>query len=252
MDAKAIATPVSPIITAILAGLGFWLREVWKRRNRTAAYARALEQAQKQTLFVDGWLRAHQQIASPDEHEAAKRRLMEELNHAYVLVGNSRAAVQRYNEPITIRKVLNSLFLLKHPHSDRTRALIIVYYFALAFAALCVCGLAAFAGFGVTTPSSTSAPDSSSDTQVSFPGSLFLGLCCVAVRTPIAILPAWLLHRLISWEDPPGNSIPNTAGTQAAIAPPCFRQAPPHIVEGSIPSNPPNERGSASPPSDNQ
>lgn len=219
MDAKALVPLASPVITAMLAGLGFWLREVWKRRNRTAAYERALEQAQKQTVFVEGWLRAHQQIASPGEHEATKRQLLDELNRAYALVRQSKTAVQRYNQP-TLRNAVNSLFLLQRPYSDRTRALVVVYYFALAFAALCVCGLAGFAGFAVTTPSATSGPDSSGDTQVGLLGSLFLGLCCMAVGTPIAVLPAWLLHRLVSWEDPPGQAGTTTAGPQTAIAPP--------------------------------
>lgn len=214
---------LGPVVTALLAGLGFWLREVRQRRNRELAYARALERAQKQAVFVDGWLRTHQQLATPEVHAAARRKALEDLQRAYAMVDRSMVAVQRDQEPLTIRKALNNLLLLERSRRAQNKGLLVLYYAVLALAILCLCGTGAFAGFAVSTPSSTSS--NPSDPGVGFWGSLFVGLCCLAVAAPIAILPAWLLHRALTWEDeavpyPPGAAYQPLPGLHPEPGPP--------------------------------
>lgn len=67
-------------MTGRLAALGFWMREIRQRRNREQAYQRAVNQANQQVAFIEGWLRTHQQLASHELREQARQRALDDFN----------------------------------------------------------------------------------------------------------------------------------------------------------------------------
>ncbi|MGH3517702.1 MAG: hypothetical protein ACRDQ7_09875 [Haloechinothrix sp.] len=53
MNSAVLAAAISPLLTALLAALGFWLRDLRDRRNRDRAYRRAVKQAREQVTFIE-------------------------------------------------------------------------------------------------------------------------------------------------------------------------------------------------------
>jgi hypothetical protein len=53
---------VGPLVTGLLAALGFWLRDVRQRHNREQAYSRAVARAREQVSFIEDWLRAYRSL----------------------------------------------------------------------------------------------------------------------------------------------------------------------------------------------
>jgi len=208
MDASVLAAIGAPIATAVMAGLGFWLREVRQRRNRTLMHERVVKQAQEQIDFIEKWLQTHQQVSSPEEQEQARKRARQDLQRAYSLVGQSAAEVRRTSEPVTLRKVLQTLLLLgpeQNYRAKRSVGLAILYYCSLAWALVCTGGSAAlaFGDFGSSQDQTSEYAITSTSERVA------LGVCCLSAGLPIAILPAWLLHRGLAWQpDSPGWYIP--------------------------------------------
>jgi hypothetical protein len=136
-----VAAAIGPLITALLAALGFWLRDIRQRRNREQAYRQALDQAREQVDFIEGWLRTHQQLASPEQHEQARQRALADLQQAYARVDQSLAALRSHKEPLTARSVLVKLLLLEsRPHTTAATVLGVLYYVALAWFLLFVSG----------------------------------------------------------------------------------------------------------------
>ena len=136
-----IVAATGPLVTALLAALGFWLRDIRQRRNREQAYRQALDQAREQVDFIEGWLRTYQQLASPEQHEQARQRTLADLQQTYARVDQALVAVRSHKEPLTARSVLAKVLLLEsRPHTTAARVLGALYYVALAWFLLWVSG----------------------------------------------------------------------------------------------------------------
>jgi hypothetical protein len=129
-----LAAAIGPLVTALLAALGFWLREIRHRRNREQAYRQALDQAREQVDFIESWQRTYQQLASPEQHEQARQRALADLQQTYARVDQTLVAVRSHREPRTARSVVAQLLLLEsRPHTTAARVLGALYYVALAW-----------------------------------------------------------------------------------------------------------------------
>jgi hypothetical protein len=181
-----IAAAIGPVVTALLAALGFWLREVRQRRNREQAYRQAVKQAREQVEFIEGWLRTYQQLASAEQHEQARQRALTDLEQAYARVDQTLIAVRNPKEPLTARRVLEKLLLLgSRPQTTAARVLGALYYVALAWFLLWV---SAAVLMGLLTPATTTSGSLLSDIGMA----LGLFILCLAIGVAPALPLYWL------------------------------------------------------------
>lgn len=139
--ATVVAAMIGPLVTAVLAGLGFWLRG----RNRGRQYQETLERARERVAFIQSWLEAHERFASPEQHEQARARALRDLQQAYLLVDQSTAAKQQ-NQPHAARNGFKRLLLLDPKHTTAARILGAFYYVSLAWLLLWVSAGILFGG----------------------------------------------------------------------------------------------------------
>ena len=130
---QIVVAAIGPIVTALLAALGFWLRERRLTRNSQRAYQQALDDANAQTTFIHGWLDTQKQLASPEEYEQARARALADLQQAYVRVEQTRETVNRQGERVTIRRIGRRLLLLDSMHTTTSRLLGSLYYLSLVW-----------------------------------------------------------------------------------------------------------------------
>jgi hypothetical protein len=130
---QIVVAAIGPIVTALLAALGFWLRDRRLTRNSQRAYQQALDDANAQTTFIHGWLDTQKQLASPEEYEQARARALADLQQAYVRVEQTRETVNRQGERVTIRRIGRRLLLLDSMHTTTSRLLGSLYYLSLVW-----------------------------------------------------------------------------------------------------------------------
>ncbi len=183
---SVIAAAVGPILTALLAALGFWLRDRRQSRNRQQAYQRALEESSDQVAFIRTWLDAHQQIASPQAHEQARAQALSDLERAYVRVEQARDAVGRRSEPFSVRRGLKRLLLLDSMHTTSAKIWGVVYYLSLAW-------LLVFGTFGLMIGLLSPFTGSSG----SLLGEVLAGLGLSVFALAIGVAPTLPLHWLV-------------------------------------------------------
>lgn len=148
MDSTVIAAAVGPVITALLAALGFWLRDLRQRRNREQAYRQAVAHAREQVAFLDGWLATHQKVAPGDVHEEVRRRVLSELDRVYTQVNVTLSDVQRHSEPLTVRRIVAGLLLRGSMNTRAAKIAGVFYYVGLGWLVLWVSAAVLF-GFGI-------------------------------------------------------------------------------------------------------
>ncbi|HZC98649.1 MAG TPA: hypothetical protein VFA46_00140 [Actinomycetes bacterium] len=199
MDA-VIAAAIGPIVTALLAALGFWFREIRQRRNRQQAYRQALDQAREQVAFIEDWLRTYQQLASPEQHEQARQRALTDLQQTYAHVDQALVAVRSPRQPVAVRSVFAKLLLLRsRPRTTAARVLGVLYYVALAWFLLWV-------SFGVLMGLLTPATSTSQSLLTDI--GMALGLFLLALT--IGVAPALPLYWLAVWADRRHDDTPAT------------------------------------------
>jgi len=185
VDAVIVAA-TGPLVTALLTALGFWLREIRRRRNREQAYRQALNQAHEQVAFIEDWLRTYQQVASPEQHEQARQRALSELQQTYARVDQTLVAVRSHKQPLTARSVLAKLLLLEsRPHTTAAKVLGALYYVALAWLLLWV---SSGVFLGLVSPSTTTSESLLTEVGLAL-GFFFF---CLAIGVAPALPLYWL------------------------------------------------------------
>jgi hypothetical protein len=181
-----VVAAIGPIVTALLAGLGFWLRERRLTRNSQRAYQQALDDANAQTTFINSWLDTQKRLASPDEYEQARKRAMAELRQVYVRVEQTREVVNRQGEPVTVQRVMRRLLLLDSMNTTTSRLLGSLYYLSLVW-------LFVWAGVGaLLLPLGMLG-----DVTGSEGGDLAIGAAFFVMGLGIGLAPAALLYWLV-------------------------------------------------------
>ncbi len=183
---SVIAAAVGPLVTAMLAALGFWLRDRRQSRNRQQAYQRALEESNDQVSFIRTWLDAHRQIASPQAHEQARAQALSDLERAYVRVEQARDAVGKGGEPFSVRRGVERLLLLDSMHTTSAKIWGAFYYLSLAW-------LLIFGTFGLMI--GVISPFSGSSGSVA--GDVLTGLALSVFALAIGVAPTLPLHWLV-------------------------------------------------------
>lgn len=145
MDTILVAA-AGPVISGVMAGIGFWLRQRLQRRNRQLADREARQQASEQVAFIESWLRVHAQLAESAAHGRARDRALADLEKAYAFVDQSLDSAPQH-EPPSVRTVLPRILLLDHPARTRgARVAAALYYFSLAWLVLWLAAGVLFGG----------------------------------------------------------------------------------------------------------
>ena len=181
MDSDQLMTALlGPLITAVLAVAGVWLREWWQRRDDDHRRRRTLSDAREQVGFINAWLEAHDRLAPKSVEEGVLARAESDLEQAYAAVARSlSAAAPDEREPVRFRTMARSLFLLHALRSGWAKLARVIYYFGLVWAALWTA-----VGAGVIVE------------EAFTPINLFASVFLIVV---LGVAPAWALRSLVLW-----------------------------------------------------
>jgi hypothetical protein len=151
--------------------------------------------AREQVSFIEDWLRAYQQLASPEMQAEARQRALTDLHRAYAVVDQTLAAVQTPKQPVNVRHVLSRLLLLQPLRTKTAKILRIVFYLSLAWLLLWVSAAVLF-GAGIAA--------SSTDSLLA---DAFVGLGIFVLCLAIGVAPALPLYWLVLASDRAGSAV---------------------------------------------
>lgn len=225
--ASVVAAVIGPLVTAVLAALGYWLRETRQRRNRTRLYQENFELARQRITLIESWLVTHERLASPEQHKQASQRALSDLQQAYLLMNQSTEAMQQ-NQPLPARKMLARLLLLDSMHTTAARVLGALYYVSLAW-------LVAWVSVGIFVAGASPALETGESLWVS----TAIGLGFFFVSLAMGAAPALALNRLVVAADSrhnreltqnqhpdPLSGAHTLTGDQSSGAQPAYNQQP--------------------------
>jgi hypothetical protein len=172
---------LAPLITALLAVVGFWLKEWYQRRDDDHRRRRTLSDARERVGFISAWLEAHDRVAPQSAQDEVRARAQSDLEQAYAAVARSliQTAAPGERERIRFRTLAKSLFLLHPFHSGWAKLARVFYYIGLGWAALWIA-----AGADITV-----------DEDFTPTGVIF----AVVMILVFGIAPAWALRSLALW-----------------------------------------------------
>lgn len=176
-DILIAATP--PIVTAILAAAGVWLR------SRTGAHraARRVEAARSRIVAITSVLDAYAGDPTRD-HDEAKEQLLRDLDAAYQQMRVAEEAAQRERARGGVASLTRAVLLLDQDASTGVaKAALVLYYVSMAWVLL---WLAAAAMFGLAI--------AFMDTEDSFGARFASSLGITVLSLAIGLAPAVVLH----------------------------------------------------------
>ena len=101
-----------PLITAVLGATGFWIQDLFRKRdarnNRGAARAEATETVN----FIEKWLQTQQLVCPANEFEVIKQTARQQLDQVYATLTHLHAAKSEVIE----RPLWKRVFLMYAPH----------------------------------------------------------------------------------------------------------------------------------------
>jgi hypothetical protein len=176
-DLLVAATP--PIVTALLAAAGVWLR----RRTQAHSGTRAVEESRSRVALITSMLDAY----GDDPTRAAEReRLMSELDQAYQQMQAGREAATRDRGGTGLTPLAREVLLLdRRPVKVLSVAVQALYYVSLAWVLLWLAAAVMF-GLGIAVMES----------QDSFGMRLAMSLGITLLALAIGLAPAVVLHLL--------------------------------------------------------
>jgi hypothetical protein len=175
-DVLVAATP--PIVTALLAAAGVWLR----RRSQTRSGQRALEDARSRIAVITSVLEAYRADPSGD-HGQQEQQLMRDLSEAYRQMYAVEAA-HREGSGGGITALARAVLLLdRQPSTATARAVQALYYVSLAWVLLWLAGAILF-GLGIAF----------AESQDSFGVQFAMSLGITVLALAIGLAPALVLH----------------------------------------------------------
>ena len=127
--ASAVAVPV---ITAALAGLGFWLKERSDRRNRDNERHRVLTQVRQEIDVIEAWVKAYDLVAPPEDRSRASSKAKDDLDLAYKRLADSLKESRGIGPRKTFYEHLKAFLLIGRLHSRLAKAVRVLYYVSLA------------------------------------------------------------------------------------------------------------------------
>lgn len=130
---SAASAVVVPVITAALAGLGFWLKERSDRRDRDNQRHRVLTQVRQEIDVIEAWVKAYDLVAPPEGRSQASSKAQNELDLAYTRIADSLKESREVAPRKTFRERLNAFLLIGRLQSRSAKALRVLYYVSLAF-----------------------------------------------------------------------------------------------------------------------
>ena len=83
---ELLVAVISPVLTAVIAGLTVVTRDWRLRRTATGFQNRAFEQATRQVTFIDTWLGVYSKATNKDRSNGLLDRAVLDLEHAYATV----------------------------------------------------------------------------------------------------------------------------------------------------------------------
>lgn len=71
------------VVTAAVGGMAIWMKEWMRDRDREYRRTKILDRSMKTIGFFDQWLKSHEAVSTPEEHEEAKRVAQRHLAKIY-------------------------------------------------------------------------------------------------------------------------------------------------------------------------
>lgn len=127
--ASAVAVPV---ITAALAGLGFWLKERSDRRDLDNERHRVLTQVRQEIDVIEAWVKAYDLVAPPEGRSQASSKAQNKLDLAYTRLAKSLENFREVEPRKTFREYLKVFLLIGRLHSRSAKAVRVLYFVSLA------------------------------------------------------------------------------------------------------------------------
>jgi hypothetical protein len=192
-DVLVAATP--PIVTALLAAAGVWLR----RRAQARSGIRAVEEAQSRITVIISMLDAYR-----DDPTRAREReqLMKELDGAYQQMHAGREAATQGSNGLDLGSLAREVLLLdRRPRGIVSGTVQALYYVSLAWVLLWLAASVLF-GLGIALMES---PESFGTQLATSLGITLLGLA-------IGLAPAFVLHLLARMSSGAPTTSPGPTG----------------------------------------
>lgn len=176
-DVLIAATP--PIVTAILAAAGVWLRS----RTRAQRSARAVEAARSKIAVITSVLDVYPSDPAHD-HDEAKEQLLRDLDAAYQELRLATQTARREKTGGGVASLTRTVLLLDLPASTVVaRAAMVLYYLSLAWTLLWLAAAVMF-GLGIAFM----------DSEDSFGSRLAASFGITVLALAIGLAPAVVLH----------------------------------------------------------
>ena len=134
----AASAVVVPVITAALAGLGFWLKERSDRRDRDNERHRVLTQVRQEIDVIEAWVKVYGLVAPPEDRSRASSNAQHDLNLAYTRLAHSLMESRGIEPRKTFHEHLKEFLLIGRLHSRSAKAVRVLYYVSLACAIIMV------------------------------------------------------------------------------------------------------------------
>lgn len=228
---------LGPILGALAAALGLWLKDRLQRRDEQFVRRTALDQAAQEVAFIQAWVAAHQTVNPVDQTDEVRQRASRDLERVYsVLTTPMMTRSINERQPIDLLGALKSWLLFKKLETIPA-SLGLILYWALLLTAL----------FWVSAVTAAFIADPS-------PSGFFVWLLFMTV--PFGVL--WGLRAFLLWVDQLGRrradrrAAPQRSLVAWAPAPPGFAQeaSSPPAMTISGPGGPiPQARPAPTPPS---
>ena len=169
---------IPPIVTAVLAAAGIWLRS----RSRAQRTARGVAEARSRIAVITSMLDAY--AGDPTRnHDEVKQQLLQDLDVAYRQMRGAEEAAQQEKTGGGVAALTRVVLLLDLPASTiAVKSALALYYLSLAWTLL---WLAAAVMFGLIM---------ALDTQGSFGSRLASSLGITVLALAIGLAPAVVLH----------------------------------------------------------
>lgn len=170
---------IPPIVTAVLAAAGVWLRS----RSRAQRTARGVAEARSRIVVITSLLDAY--AGDPTRnHDEVKQQLLQDLDAAYRQMRGAEEAAQREQTGGGAEALTRAVLLLDVPASTIVaRAALALYYLSLAWTLLWLAAAVMFGLIGAFV-----------DTQDSFGSRLAGSLAITVLALAIGLAPAVVLH----------------------------------------------------------
>lgn len=134
----AASAVVVPVITAALAGLGFWLKERSDRRDRDNERHRVLTQVRQEIDVIEAWVKVYGLVAPPEDRSRASSNAQHDLDLAYTRLAHSLMESRGVEPRKTFHEHLKAFLLIGRLHSRSAKAVRVLYYVSLACAIIMV------------------------------------------------------------------------------------------------------------------